>query len=151
MTNSWSIHSSRKIEKYLLLCWEPTRTTETSSTLLDLLITSTPNPFISAKLIKAGISDHFPICGVLFTKSDQVNKPKHRINETRKVDLEANHETFLNELRSIPWNLMDLFQNPDDKLYVWEKLFTPVMNEHFPIKKKRIRRNSHPYHAKQTV
>ena len=40
---------------------------------------------------------------------------------------------------------MDLFQNPDDKLYVWEKLFTPVMNEYFPIKKKRIRRNSHPW------
>ena len=43
------------------LITEPTRTTETSSTLLDLLITSTPNPFISAKVIKAGISNHFPI------------------------------------------------------------------------------------------
>lgn len=96
------------------LITEPTRTTETSSTLLDLLITSTPNPFTSANVIKAGISDHFSICGVLSTKSDQVLN--HRIIETRKVDLEANHETFLNELSCVPWNLMDLFQNPDDKL-----------------------------------
>ena len=98
ITKNNSLSQTRALKDFIevnqleQLITEPTRTTETSSTLLDLLITSTPNPFISAKVIKAGISDHFPICGVLFTKSDQVKKPKHRIIETRKVDLEANHE-----------------------------------------------------------
>lgn len=97
-----------------------------------MLIISTPNPFISAKVVEAGISDHFPICGVMFTKSNQVIKHKLRIIETRKIDLEANHESFLNELIRVLWKIMDLFENPDDKLYVWEKLFIPVMNDYFP-------------------
>ena len=31
---------------------------------------------------------------------------------------------------------MEMFDDPEHELYVWEKLFTPVMNEHFPVKGK---------------
>ena len=81
---------------------EPTHSIGTSSILLDLLITSTPNPFMSAKVIKLGVSDHFLIYSILSTKSEQAKEPQHRLTNTQKIDLKANHETFLNELNRIP-------------------------------------------------
>lgn len=40
---------------------------------------------------------------------------------------------------------MSVFDDPNDKLFAWEKLFVPVMNKYFPIKRKRIRKKSHPW------
>ena len=85
---------------------ETTRSTGTSSTLLDLLITSAPHSFMSAEVIKSGVSDHFLIYGVLSTKSKQAKELQQRIIETQKIDLKANHETFLNEVYHVPWSFV---------------------------------------------
>ena len=35
--------------------------------------------------------------------------------------------------------VMDILDDPNDKLYVWEKLYTPITDEYFPaIRRKRI-------------
>ena len=73
------------------------------------------------------------------------NRSKHRIITTRKIDLNANHEGFRNSVGNIPWNMMSIFDDPNDKLYMWEKLFTPIMDDFFPVKRKRIRKNTHPW------
>ena len=38
---------------------------------------------------------------------------------------------------------MNIFDDPNDKLLIWEKLFTPVMDIYFPVRRKRIRKNSY--------
>ena len=40
---------------------------------------------------------------------------------------------------------MNVFDHPNDKLHVREKLFTPITDEFFPLKGKRIRKNTHPW------
>ncbi len=70
---------------------------------------------------------------------------KHRVISTRKVDLNANHECFQNAISSIPWDTMNMYDDPNDKLSIWEKLFTPVVDIYFPMRRKRIRKNSHPW------
>ena len=70
---------------------------------------------------------------------------KHHIISTRKVDFNANHEDFRNALSSISWDMMNMFGDPNDKLFIWENLFTPVANIFFPVRRKRIRKNSCPW------
>ena len=38
-----------------------------------------------------------------------------------------------------------MFDDPNDKLLIWEKIFTPVMDIYFPVRHKRIRKNSYPW------
>jgi hypothetical protein len=42
---------------------------------------------------------------------------------------------------------MNMFDDPNDKLLIWEKFnfFTPVMDIYFPVRLKRIRKNSYPW------
>ena len=46
---------------------EPTRVTSTSSSLIDVLITSTPNSFERTGVLSTSFSDHLPIYGVLWS------------------------------------------------------------------------------------
>jgi hypothetical protein len=38
-----------------------------------------------------------------------------------------------------------MFDDPNDKLLIWEKLFKPVMDIYFPVRRKRIRKSSYPW------
>ena len=77
------------VYKLTQLIHEPTRSTFTSQSLIDLLITSAQELFSSAGIIQSGFSDHSPIFGSLnLTKISQRN---HRIITSRKIDLCENH------------------------------------------------------------
>ena len=39
---------------------------------------------------------------------------------------------------------MDIADDPTSKLSIWEELFMPVMNKFFPLKRKRIRKDTYP-------
>lgn len=130
------------VYKLVQLIRDPTRTTVSSESLIDLLVTSSPKLFGSTGVLQSGFSDHLPIFGSLITVRQ---KDKHRVISTRKVDLNANHEDFRNALSRISWDMMNIFDDPDDKLCIWENLFTPVMNIFFPVRRKRIRKNSYPW------
>ena len=60
---------------------EPTRVTSTTSTLIDVLITSTPRLFKRAGAINIALSDRYPIYGVMHGSATRPDK--HRIITTR--------------------------------------------------------------------
>ena len=110
------------------LIMEPTKSTKTSNLLLDLIITSTPHVFTSTGVVESRIRDHFPIYSIPSTKVNTEGKAEQSIIRTRKIDLKENHGNFINDLNLIRWNVMDMFNDPNDKLYVWEELFTPIID-----------------------
>ena len=64
---------------------EPTRVTSTTtSTLIDVLITSTPNLFKDSGVIDITLSNHYPIYGVMHGPA--THSKKHRIITTRSWD-----------------------------------------------------------------
>ena len=131
------------VYKLTQLIHEPTRSTFTSQSLIDLLITSAPELFSSAGIIQSGFSDHSPIFGYLnLTKISQRN---HRIINSRKIDLCENHESFRHSIDKISWDMMNIYDDTNVKLSIWEQLFTPIMNHFFPVRRKRIRKNTHPW------
>jgi len=106
------------------------------------VITSTPNLFESTGVLSTSFSDHLPIFGVLHGSS--VKSIKHRYIETRSFTTQC-IEKFNADLQFVPWNIMEIFSDIDDKCYVWQSLFLNAMNEHFPIRRKRIRQSTHPW------
>ncbi|XP_068707424.1 uncharacterized protein [Montipora foliosa] len=121
---------------------EPTRVTSTSSSLSDVLITSTPNSFERTGVLSTSFSDHLPIYGVLCGSS--VKPVKHRYIETRSFSRQS-MERFNADLELVPWHVVEIFSDIDDKYYVWHTLFLAIFNEHFPIRRKRIRQSTHPW------
>ena len=115
---------------------EPTRATSTSSSLIDVLITSTPNSFERTGVLSTSFSDHLPIYGVLCGPS--VKPVKHRCIETRSFSRQS-MERFNADLELVPWNVVEIFSDIEDKYYVWHTLFPAIFNEHFSIRRKRIR------------
>ena len=120
---------------------ESTRVTSTSSSLIDVLITSTPNSFERSGVLSTSFSDHLPIYGVLCGPS--VKPVKHRYIETRSFSRQS-MERFNADLELVPWNVVEIFSDIDDKYYVWQTLFLVIFNDHFPIRRKRIRQSTHP-------
>ena len=50
----------------------------------------------------------------------------------------------MNELSTVPWEIIENFNTVDDILSVWTLLFTEVLDKHAPIKKRRIKRKYQP-------
>ena len=53
-------------------------------------------------------------------------------------------EQFLSDLHNVPFHVMEIFDDVDDKLYVFEALYNNVLNEHAPIKQVHVRGNQVP-------
>ena len=55
----------------------------------------------------------------------------------------------MHDMQIVPFRIIDLFDELDDKLYAFEQLFLSVLNEHAPIKQTMIRGNQVPYMTEQ--
>ena len=45
----------------------------------------------------------------------------------------------------MPWHVGDIFYNIDNKYEFWNSLFESIVDEHAPMKRKRVRENDIPY------
>lgn len=130
------------------LITECTRHSASSSSRIDLLITTTPNLFRRYGALQSSLSDHQPIYEV-FPKICVYHM--HRYITSRKWD-NTKMAGFVNDLqRNTPWEKMEEADNLDMKTDTWLTYFTNALDEHFPLCKKRIRKNSHPWLDRSTL
>ena len=54
-------------------------------------------------------------------------------------------EIFLNDVQNIPFWVSDIFEDEDDRLWSFGKLFTDIIDKNAPVKKKTIKKPSLPY------
>ena len=47
---------------------------------------------------------------------------------------------FLADLTVVPWSVIEQFDDVDDALDTWEKLFKEVVNTHAPLRERRVKR-----------
>ena len=111
---------------------EPTRVTSTTSTLIDVLITSTPSLFKKAGVINIAFSDHYPIYGIMHGSATHPNK--HRTITTRPWN-DKKINNFVADLKQAPWSLIDTFTDVDNMCSAWESLMKSLIDYHFPLKK----------------
>lgn len=48
-------------------------------------------------------------------------------------------EKFKHDLERTPFHIASIFEEPDDQLWVWERLFDDISNEHAPWREIKVR------------
>ena len=51
---------------------------------------------------------------------------------------------FLSDLSSVPWEILEQFDNVDDIVDVWNTLFLEILDKHAPIKSHRVKKKYQP-------
>ena len=56
-----------------------------------------------------------------------------------------NKSEFITDLNQVPWSVVDGVENVDVAIFLWEKLFSEIANEHAPLKIKRAKGSKTPW------
>lgn len=120
---------------------EPTRITPNSQTLLDVIMTTSPELFRKCGTYEPGMSDHCLVYGVM---TEKICKHKSKIITFRNVK-NIDQKQLNQDLLVAPWHVADIFNGIDDKNDYWNGLLESIINEHAPIKSKRVRERDVPY------
>ena len=121
---------------------EPTRVTNTSQTLINHIYTNTEENIQRVHVERLCLSDHY---GVFCNRKSQSNisKNSHQIITYRSFrNFEENR--FLNDLYSVPWEIIEQFDNLDDIVSSWNALLLDVLDRHAPIRHHRIKKKYRP-------
>ena len=140
INNAWTEY----IEAFGLtqLVSEATRVTSDSKTLIDHIYSNCPENVNSLHVPKIGLSDHFPI---FFTRKMHVQPPKTNHNTISYRSFKTFDETkFIEDLQSVPWDTIKLFDDTDDVMEAWLDLFLQVVDKHVPIRQHRVKHKNQP-------
>lgn len=108
----------------------PTRITKTSTTLLDVVITNNKKRVLTFGVVHVQLSDHSQVHANFRKTAPKIRSRKLCFRSMKHFD----QDLFLADLHTVPFNVMDVFEDVDDKLFVFKTLFTEVLNDHAPLK-----------------
>ena len=95
----------------------------------------------SSGVFHLGISDHSLIhASIRLTQK----RPPAKIIKTRNYK-NFNEVNFKQDISFAPFHVAFVFDDPDDKLWVWNKLFLDVCDQHAPLKDVKVRSSSLPW------
>ena len=117
-----------------------TRITNSSQSLLDVFITSTPEKIISSGVVHLGISDHSLIYAIRKLNTRVNTKAQgHNFLEFRNFK-NFDAARFLDDLHDVPWEDIRYKRNIDDMWKLWKTYFSGVLDKHAPKRVKRLRK-----------
>ena len=123
---------------------EPTRITATSSTLIDLMLTSNPENVKAHGVVDApGISDH---CLTFMAYS--IKKPKFRPKMVTKRDFRNfDPEKFKADMSVAPWGNIYAVDDDDidNKVTIIENIHREIIDKHAPMRTFRVTRPATPW------
>ena len=120
------------------LVTSPTRVTEHSSSLIDVILASNIALVIDTKVMETHISDHFLIYSVLNLKSPKT-PPNYIKSRTLK---NYNAESFLLDLQAqqVAWTENFLITDVlSEKLEHFNQVFLDILHKHAPIKRIKLK------------
>ena len=89
-----------------------------------------------------GISDHLPVC---YSRSHNSANTKHKHSLIKYRSYKNfNQAAFLEDLSFVPWNICESFDDPNDALSCWVKLFLDVVEKHVPLKERCVKKPKQP-------
>ena len=137
------LKSTCEIYQLQQLINSPTRITESTSTLIDLILTNMPSRIVTTGVIHIGISDHSLVYAVRKFSIPKRYKPKY-ITTRQFKNFKA--DKFREELKNISWDTsLTNNRNPNDMWIKWKETFLTIANKHAPIKTRRVRNKDSPW------
>lgn len=112
-----------------------TRVTPNSNTLIDLIVTTRQDLVKNAGSCPLGISDHNLIYAVVRLVC---KRPPPKFVQSRNYN-KLNEKDFKRDIESAPFHVAMIFDDPDDTLWMWNKLFLQIANDHAPMKQVKVR------------
>ena len=122
---------------------EPTRITETSSTMIDHIFTNTPDKIICSGVSHVGISDHSLIYAFRKVSTGLHNKGHSTVNYRKFKNF--NLENFRSDMFSQNWDVIRAYNNPNDMWREWKTIFNNVVEMHAPSRTRRVRFSKSPW------
>jgi len=119
---------------------KPTRISQFSSTLIDVIFTSSPGHFESSGTLLFTGSDHLMVYGELTLRV--FNSP-HLV--TLRSFGHCVEDDLLSDLRESHWSVMGMYNDIDDKWGYWKSLYLKIVNKHAPVLTFRKKRDPHPW------
>ena len=121
---------------------EPTRVTQTSSTLIDHVYSSHPENILTCFVSDISISDHFPVC---FSRKINNRIPKIKHQKTSYCGFK--HFNEVNFLRDLSQDL-NMFTSDQQTINAdmdrWSSIMVQHLNTHAPIKSKHVKSSRLP-------
>ena len=124
----------------------PTRVTDSSSSLVDVILTSQAKQVIKAGVKDCSISDHDIIFADLRLKA---SRPKVTYVKTRSFK-NYNPDAFQYDMSFASWSVLEIFDNVDDKLLAFDLLFNEILDHHAPIRSIKVRGKPNPCITEET-
>ena len=115
---------------------------QVSSTLIDHVYSNFSENIQYIDIPKIGLSDHYP---VFFTRkvNARILTATHHTIKYRSFK-NFDEEKFKEDLRTIPWDIIKVFDTADDALDTWYSLFSEVIDKHIPLKQHRVKKITQP-------
>ena len=114
---------------------ELTRITEYSKTLIDLPFTNREHKIVQSGIVHTTLSDHSLVFCVV--KGGTPKLPPRKFEHRSKME-------FVNDLSQVPWSVIDGVENVSDAVFLWERLFSEIANDHALLKIKRPKERRTP-------
>ena len=121
---------------------EPTRITDRSSTLIDLIFTNCPERVVCSGVAHISISDHSLVYA--FRKLS-INFRKGHSSITYRNFKTFNRAKFRNDIYNENWEFLGSALNPNQMWAEWKIKFLQIVDKHAPIRTKRIRSKNSPW------
>ena len=120
---------------------KPTRITETSKTIIDLIIISDTSNISTAGCFDSGISDHHVVFAVL----NLFRIRKKPIIKQAKNYKNVNLDAVKNDFEIPPWQICSVFEDLDDAVWAREYLFKSIVDTHITTRQAKVRSDSLPW------
>ena len=115
---------------------EPTFTSRNGSSLIDIAITTNTNLFTGCEVIDIGSSDgHSMVAAV--AKAYAIKFPPKTV--TYRSYKTFNTQAYRKDMSMVPFSLCQVFDDPSDSLWAQSLLIREVLDQHAPLKQKKVR------------
>ena len=118
-----------------------TRITDHSRTLIDLAITADVSKIKQSGSHGTGISDHDLIYTTINLLKPRIPPKLITVRNYKHID----SARIKQELESVPWHIISLFDDVDDCLWCWNYLLKDVISDHVKTRKVKVRSNNQPW------
>ena len=120
----------------------PTRITNTSSTLIDVIFTNCQNNIVSTGVSHVSLSDHSLVYAF---RKISINSPKGHSTLTYRKFKNFDSARFCYDISTQDWDQVNNSDDPNVMWDIWKKLFFLCVDKHAPLRTKRIRTSKSPW------
>ena len=140
--------SGRKLQTFMdifdckNLVKEPTCFAGNIPTLIDVIITNCSKKFAKTITLSTGLSDHHNmVVGTLKRHAPSIQNREITYRSYKNLDADR----LKHDIEQIPFSVCSVFDDIDDTYWAFNKLLGNVIDEHIPIKAKRVRKHEAPF------